>query len=104
MRTLVIAGEYPWPEDRGSRIRLAMVLRGLRRCGPTELFSVISKFRTDFDPPDEALDLARVGRVGFDNRPATGIHLLPTLWRPSMPIGLPWRGRHRVPSGVGCPA
>ena len=96
MRTLVIAGEYPWPEDRGSRIRLAMVLRGLRRCGPTELFSVVSKFRTDFDPPDEALGLARVGRVGFDNRPATGIHLLPTLWRPSMPIGLPWRDRHRV--------
>ena len=31
MRTLVIAGEYPWPTTTGSRLRLAMVVRGLRR-------------------------------------------------------------------------
>ena len=42
MRTLVVAGDYPWPEDRGPRMRLAMVLRGLRRCGPVELCSQVS--------------------------------------------------------------
>ena len=96
MRTLVIAGDYPWPEDAGSRMRLAMVLRGLRRCGPTELFSVVSKFRTDFGAPDPSLGLAKVGRFGFDNRPATGAALFPTVWRPSMPLAMPWRDRPLV--------
>lgn len=96
MRILVIAGEYPWPADTGSRIRLGMVLRGLTRCGPTELFSVVSRFRSDFGTPDEGLDLAKVGRFGFDNRPATGFRVLPTLLRPSMPFGLPWQDRSTV--------
>ena len=96
MRTLVIAGDYPWPEDIGPRIRLAMVLRGLQRCGPTELFSIVSKFRSDFGEPDEALGLAKVGRIGFDNRPASGMQLLATMARPSMPVGLPWRDRPMV--------
>src|ERR1700722_9750796 len=92
MRTLVIAGEYPRPENTGSRIRLAMILRGLRRCGPTELFSVVSKFRQDFGPPDESLDLAKLGRVGFDNRSPSALDLVPALLRPGTPIGLPRRG------------
>jgi glycosyltransferase involved in cell wall biosynthesis len=75
-----------------------MVLRGLRRCGPVELVSVVSRFRNDFDPPDASLDLARVGRIGFDNRPATGAGLLATLGRPAMPLGLPWRDGQRVQS------
>jgi glycosyltransferase involved in cell wall biosynthesis len=100
MRTLVIAGDYPWPEDRGPRMRLAMVLRGLGRCGPVELCSVISQFRTDFDPPDPALRLANVARVGFDNRPATGVGLLATLARPSMPLALPWQDRPSVQSAL----
>lgn len=90
MRTLVIAGEYPWPEDRGPRVRLAMVLRGLRRCGGVDLFSVVSRFRTDLDPPDPGLDLDRVVHVGFDNRPPTGVGLGPSLVRPHLPLGLPW--------------
>ena len=96
MRTLVVAGDYPWPEDRGPRMRLAMVLGALRRCGEVELCSVISQFRTDFDPPDEALGLAKVTRVGFDNRPATGVGLLATLRRPSMPFEMPWQDRSTV--------
>jgi glycosyltransferase involved in cell wall biosynthesis len=96
MRTLVIAGDYPWPEDSGPRLRLAMVLRGLRRCGPVELASVVSRFRTDFDDPDPTLGLDKVVRIGFDNRPRGGFGVIPTLWRPSMPIGLPWRDRPQV--------
>ncbi len=96
MRTLVIAGDYPWPGDSGPRLRLAMVLRALCRGGPTELFSVVSQFRTDFDPVDRAMGLAKVGRVGFDNRPASGIGLAPTLWRTSMPLALPWHDRSKV--------
>jgi polysaccharide biosynthesis protein PslH len=96
MRSLVVAGEYPWPEDSGARLRLAMILRGLRRCGPTELFSVVSKFRTDFDPPDEDLGLAKVGRVGFDNRTDSAGHMISTALRPSVPLGMPWRDRTLV--------
>ena len=38
MRTLVIAGEYPWPVDSGPRTRLTTTLRGLRRCGHSAAF------------------------------------------------------------------
>ena len=99
MRTLVIAGDYPWPEDRGPRLRLAMVLRGLRRCGSVELFSVVSRFRTDIDPPDASLGLDRVARVGFDNRPAPGR----TGPRPGPPVAArpSLAGRADGPPGVG---
>ncbi len=91
MRTLVIAGDYPWPEDRGPRLRLSMVLRGLRRCGPVELFSAVSNLRTDIDAPDPSLGLDRVSWVGFDNRPPTGVRLAPSLARAGLPLGLPWQ-------------
>jgi glycosyltransferase involved in cell wall biosynthesis len=96
MRTLVIAGDWPWPGDTGSRLRLAMVLRGLMRNGPTELVSVVSKFRSDFDPADDAFGLTSATRVGYDNRTPGPLGLTPTLVRPSMPIGLPWRDRDHV--------
>lgn len=91
MRTLVIAGEYPWPVNSGSRIRLATVLSGLARCGPTELFSIVPSKRTDFDPPRGIAGLARVGRVGFDDRAASGLRLLRSAARPSMPLEVPWQ-------------
>ena len=72
MRTLVVAGEYPWPENSGSRLRLATVLHGLARCGPVELFSILPVARTDIDPPDAGAGVARVGHVAFDDRPPTG--------------------------------
>ncbi len=91
MRTLVIAGEYPWPVNSGSRIRLATVLSGLARCGPTELFSIVPSKRTDFDPPTGIAGLARVGRIGFDDRTGSGLRLLRSVARPSMPLEVPWR-------------
>ncbi len=100
MRTLVIAGDYPWPADTGSRLRLTMILEGLLRCGPTELLSVVSKFRSDFGSPDETLGLAKVERLGFDNRPASGLGLLAALGRTSLPIGLPLGDRPRVQAEV----
>lgn len=87
----MIAGEYPWPVNSGSRIRLATVLSGLARCGPTELFSIVPRKRTDFDPPIGIAGLARVGRVGFDDRTASGLRLLRSLPRPSMPLEMPWQ-------------
>ena len=89
MRTLVIAGEYPWPVNSGSRLRLVTVLRGLRRCGPVELFSVIPDGRPDIDPPDDALGLDRVGRTGFDDRPPSGAGWLRALTRASNPLEFP---------------
>ena len=47
MRTLVVATEYPWPLNSGSRLRLANTVEGLSRCGPTELFSAVSRDRKD---------------------------------------------------------
>jgi len=96
MRTLVIAGDYPWPTDTGARLRLSMILRGLVRCGPTELFSVISRFRTDFGTSEDSAELVKVGRIGFDNRIPSGRPLLPTILRPSMPLGMPWRDRPEI--------
>jgi glycosyltransferase involved in cell wall biosynthesis len=90
MRTLIIAGEYPWPVNSGSRMRLASTLRGLHRCGPIELFSVVPRGRTDFAVPDEELGLARVARVAFDDRAPAGFRRLSTLVRPGMPLEFPW--------------
>ena len=93
MRTLVIAGDYPWPESIGPRIRLSMVLRALRRCGPVELFSLISQFRTDVEPPDSALGLERVTRTGFDNRSPRRLQLAANALRLWLPLSMPIGGR-----------
>ncbi len=98
MRTLVIAGEYPWPVNSGSRLRLLSVLRGLRRCGPVELFSVLPRVRADIDPPDRALGLSRVGRIGYDNRPASGWRRFPALARPGTPLELPGAAEGSAPA------
>jgi glycosyltransferase involved in cell wall biosynthesis len=88
MRTLVVAGEYPWPTTSGSRIRLLSVLRGLRRCGPTELFAVVPDVRTDFVPPDDDLDLAKVATLGVDGSYPRGVDLIAQALVPSMPLEL----------------
>ena len=67
-----MAGEYPWPENSGSRLRLATVLRGLARGGPVDLFSILPTARTDIDPPDPGTGVERVGHVAFDDRPPSG--------------------------------
>ena len=63
MRTLVVAYEYPWPANSGSRLRLLTTLYGLCGAGPTELFSITSVSRTDIDEPDPTLGLEKVGRI-----------------------------------------
>jgi len=98
MRTLVIADDYPWPENSGSRIRLLTTLQGLTECGPTELFSIVPRIRTDFDPPDPTIGLANVGRTGHDNQATSGRHLITALVRNSMPTSMPSRDRSRVQS------
>lgn len=70
MRTLVVAAEHPWPTNSGSRHRLAATLCGLRSLGPTDLFSIVSETRTDFDDPPPAAGLERLGRVAIDDSPS----------------------------------
>ena len=65
MRTLVVALEYPWPADSGSRLRLLTTLRGLCRVGPTDLFSLVPGTRTDLDEPDRSFGLENVGRASL---------------------------------------
>jgi glycosyltransferase involved in cell wall biosynthesis len=100
MRTLVIAGEYPWPENSGSRIRLSSILGGLRRCGPTELFSIVPRGRTEFDPPEEGMGLDRVGRIGFDDRPPSGRARLARLAQTAIPLEFPRQDRRPVAQAV----
>ena len=89
MRILVVSGEYPWPVNSGSRLRLATVLRGLAACGPVDLFSVLPESRTDIGEPDGALGLRNVAHVGFDDRPPAGAGRLGVLARPATPFELP---------------
>jgi glycosyltransferase involved in cell wall biosynthesis len=89
MRTLVVSGEYPWPVNSGSRLRLATVLRGLASCGPVDLFSVLPSARTDLDGPDPTLGIRRVAHVAFDDRPPTGARRLAAALHPATPFELP---------------
>jgi glycosyltransferase involved in cell wall biosynthesis len=92
MRTLVVAYEYPWPANSGSRLRLLTTLHGLCRAGPTELFSITSVKRVDFDDVDPSLGLSKAGRVAF--RP--GGVAWGTIARPWFPAAVSIRDRGRV--------
>ena len=63
MRILVIAGEYPWSENRGSRSRLLMRVLGFRQRDSIDLFSIPRQPRRKFDRPEETLGLAKIGRA-----------------------------------------
>ncbi|MGO8870501.1 MAG: glycosyltransferase family 4 protein [Acidimicrobiales bacterium] len=89
MRSLVIANEYPWPENSGSRMRLMTTLLGLSGLGPTELFSIVPSARSDFDPPDRSI----VGRVGSAVYDQEGSGLRDALLHPWLPFSLSVRGR-----------
>jgi glycosyltransferase involved in cell wall biosynthesis len=91
MRTLVVAYEYPWPASSGSRLRLLTLLNGLCGAGPTELFSITSVGRTDFDEPDPTLGLQKVGRVTVQ----PGGDVRRSVARPGLPaaLAIPDRGR-----------
>lgn len=86
MRTLVIAGEYPWPENSGSRMRLMTTVLGLCPLGPTELFSVVPGGRRDFDPPELGGGLEKAEYATYDQE-AAGV--TDALLRPWLPFGLP---------------
>lgn len=89
LRTLVVAGEYPWPVNSGSRLRLVTTLRGLASAGPVDLFAILPEGRRDIDDPDPTLGLARVGHTTFNDRPPEGIHRIAAALSPSTPFGLP---------------
>ncbi len=89
MRTLVVSGEYPWPLNSGSRLRLDTVLRGLTACGSTDLFSILPVARMDIDPPDPGLGLDRVGQITFDDRPPDGLARLHAVADRHTPFELP---------------
>jgi glycosyltransferase involved in cell wall biosynthesis len=100
VRTLVVATEYPWPGNSGSRLRLGNTLAGLAACGPVELFSAVSDTRTDFAPPPSTLTLARVERMAIDDHPPGPGDVLRALGRPSIPFEMPWRARTAMSSAL----
>ncbi len=96
MRTLVVATEYPWPSNSGSRLRLASTLHALRTCGTVDLFSAISDTRTDFALPPAEVDLGRLERIAIDDRPPRVGDLVRTIGRFSTPFEIPRRARGGV--------
>jgi glycosyltransferase involved in cell wall biosynthesis len=95
MRTLVIAGEYPWPENSGSRIRLMNTLLGLSGLGPVELFSIVPSARQDFAPPSPPSIVAKVGRVGYHDT-GSGSGAMAAMLRPWLPFSLSTRDGPKV--------
>ena len=100
MRTLVVATEYPWPRNSGSRLRLSNTIEGLSRCGPVELFSAVSGARNDFDPPPKRPVLERVERIAIDDRPPSPRDIARRILQPSVPFELPLRGRGVMSSAL----
>jgi len=100
MRTLVIAADYPWPQNSGSRIRLATTLQALRQCGDVDLFAIVSRSRQDFDPPPAELGLARVERCAIDDRPPSPGRFALSVARATMPFEVPLHNRPAVASAV----
>jgi len=85
MRTLVVAYEYPWPTNSGSRHRLLTTLHALCGGGPTDLFSIVPGERTDVDPPDRSFGLENVGLVHV----RSGGARLGGVVQPQLPAALP---------------
>src|SRR5580658_921910 len=96
LRTLVVATEYPWPRDSGSRMRMATTLQALGRCGPLELFTAVSATRRDFAPPPPDLGLDRLERIAIDDRPPGVGDLARFVSRPSDPFEMALRARPTV--------
>lgn len=95
-----MATEYPWPQNSGSRLRLANTVQALVRCGPTELFSAVSESRTDFEPPPTSLALERFERIAIDDRPPGPLDVARALVRPAVPFELPIRARDVMSWGL----
>jgi glycosyltransferase involved in cell wall biosynthesis len=92
MRTLVVAYEYPWPTNSGSRLRLLTTLHALSQCGPTQLFSITPGDRADFGQPEQSIGLTDVGLVRGRSRGT----LIRGVTHPLLPSAIPVADRHRV--------
>ena len=91
MRILVVGADYPWPETGGSRLRLSNTLTALARSNEVDFVSIVPETRdsSDFAPPPQDLDLARVLKVPVDlSRQSLG-SMLRTAFRSSNPLELP---------------
>jgi len=95
----VIAYEYPWPTNSGSRIRLANTLYGLSRCGPTDLFAIVSDRRADFEDAPAETGIHRHTRIAVrDTTSATAMARSAVLG--SAPFEIPLNERAHVSKAV----
>jgi glycosyltransferase involved in cell wall biosynthesis len=100
MRTLVVATEFPWPLNSGSRLRLANTVEALSLCGPTELFSAVSESRSDFASPPSTLALERLECIAIDDRPPGPRDVARSIIQPTIPFEMPVRARAIVRSAL----
>lgn len=101
MRSLVVAAEYPWPVNSGSRIRLSSTLRGLVSCGPTDLFSIVSDKREDFAPAPDTFGLERAEVLAIDDSAPSPAAIAGSLAFSRTPFELPMRARAKVEGALG---
>ena len=97
----MVATEYPWPENSGSRMRLAATLEALGHCGEVELFCAVSQTRRDFEPPPPTPALARHLRLAIDDRPPGPADLARCLVHPDAPFEMPLRAQGPVGRALG---
>jgi glycosyltransferase involved in cell wall biosynthesis len=100
VRTLVVATEYPWPRNSGSRLRLGNTLEGLCACGPTELFSAVSESRIDFVDPPPSVPLERLERIAIDDHPPRPADVVRRLARTTMPFEMPLQARRTMSAAL----
>ena len=89
----MVATEFPWPLNSGSRLRLANTVEALSLCGPTDLFSAVSEGRSDFASPPSTLAIERVERIAIDDRPPAPRDVVRCLVQPTIPFEMPVRAR-----------
>ena len=104
MRTLVIAGEYPWPEDRGPS---APAGHGAPRPVPVRVGRpVLGRLQVPLRPRPARPD-PRVS-TGWPGSASTTVRPTEPAWRPAwpvpdLPLGLPWQDGPTVRAGAGPP-
>jgi glycosyltransferase involved in cell wall biosynthesis len=96
LRILCVAADFPWPEVKGFRIRLANVVRALASVGEVDGFFVVNDGSPEraWDVPPDA-KLARV-QVCYETGKHSGARLRARWFTSGLPVEMLWRSWDRA--------